>query len=175
LSRASGRTLAVVVSLALVGGPLSAAGTDAGAYKPTGDAVLKANHWPFTVELLSVRHEMRDLPAERSRRAVIEFDGDKRLTVHALRAIDAKRLTSWLRDGYDDARYRDEARIQEILGAFSNALQKDEEAVIQYDAASRTTTVTVGRRAPVQVTGAEFMRATWAVWFEVGDGLVARL
>ncbi|HYD40894.1 MAG TPA: hypothetical protein VEB43_08685 [Anaeromyxobacter sp.] len=178
MASSSCRALAVVLGFAPVTpAVVPAAAPDPGAYVRTGDAILKANHWPFTVELLSVRHDMRDLPAERSRRAVVELDGDKRLTLHTLRELPTERLTSWLRDGLEAAGYRDDERIRAFLSGFPEGnLRKDEEVVIQYDAAAQLTTVTSDRGAPVRVDGVSFMRAIWTVWFgKLGDGLVSRL
>src|SRR5512142_1182267 len=162
----------------LVSPALAAAGAAPDGYHHTGDAVLKANHWPFTIELFAVGHDMRDLPAEKSRQAVIALDTDKRLTLRFLRDMDPDRITRWMENEYAHAGFRDAERVRAVVGAFgADRLAKDEQAVVQYDAATQITTVTVGRGAPIQVKGLDFMRATWAVWFgrALGDGLVAQL
>ncbi len=168
----------VALAAGLVRPTLAAAGAAPDGYHHTGDAVLKANHWPFTIELFAVAHDMKDLPAEKSRQAVIALDTDKRLTLRFLRDMDPDRITQWLENEYARGGFRDAERIRAVVGAFGAArLAKDEQAVIQYDAATQVTTVTVGSGAAVPVKGVDFMRATWAVWFgrSLGDSLVARL
>jgi len=147
----------------------------------TGDAVQTASHWPFKVDLFAIGHDMKQLPGEKSRKAVVELATDKRFTLRMLRAVAVERLKKGLRAGYERNGFKDAARIEALLGALTGEeLAKGAVVTIAFDReAKRTTLSAPGGSATVE--GADFMRATWGIWIgksdpaDMGDRLIADL
>jgi hypothetical protein len=146
----------------------------------TGEAVQTANHWPFTMDVFAIWHEVKELPATRSRQSMIDLLGDKRFALRMLRDVDADRLRAGLREGYRRNGFDDGARIDRLLAPLSGTLPKDRVVWIAYDGPAARTRLVVEGGATATVDGVDFMRATWSIWFgkskpaDLGDALAGR-
>jgi hypothetical protein len=139
----------------------------------------------------TITHEMKALPAAKTRRGVIDADVDKRFTLHAHRDIPCAELKAALRGGF--ARNATtitpsaNAKLQPFLDVCVGTLKAKSTVVIAYNAATKTTLVWMktgaAASAPTTATapGLDFMKAVWSVWLgnveapRTADSLVARL
>jgi hypothetical protein len=172
---------AVAAVVALAARSARATPTSPDGFHRTGSAVQTANHWPFTMDVFAIWHECRDVPATRSRQALVELDADKRFTLRMLRDVDADRLRAGLRDGYHRNGYTDDGRIDRFLSALTGTLPSGKVVWIVYDAPRKTTRLVVDGGATATMDGVAFMEATWSIWLgrskpsELGDALVRDL
>jgi hypothetical protein len=173
--------LAVVVGLVFA--PRIAAAIDRGpdGYYRTGAATQTANHWPFTMDVFAIWHDVRQPPATKSRQAMIDLDADKRFTMRMLRDLDGDKLRAGLRDGYHRNGFTDDAAIDRFLAALPPRLSNGAALWIVYDAAAGQTRLVVDGGQSSSISGAAFMRATWSIWFgrskpaDIGDALMRNL
>lgn len=160
--------LPLLVVVAVIGPARARAGgqDEAADYQRTGQAVQIGNHWPFRIEICSITHEVKRLPAVKSSQAVIDLEADKRLTLEMLRDIDMERFTFMLRAGYRRNGYDDVKRVTALLQALSGKeLKKGDVVTIRYDPATKVTRLAVKGGETSSVEGVDFMRATWSLWF----------
>lgn len=148
----------------------------------TGDSVRVKSIGPFTAKVYAIRHEMKERPAQKSKRAVIDADVDKKFTWTMLRDVDSSKIQKALREAFAMNGYGDQARIGQFVGAFNKEEVKEKSAVvITYDAAAKSTTIWVQNGGRATIAGQDFMKAVWSIWFgkidqaAMGDQLIAKL
>jgi hypothetical protein len=147
----------------------------------TGSGVRTKSVAFVSVKVYAIRHEMKQLPAEKSKRAVLDADVDKRFTWTMLRDVDAAKIQKALTEGYAMNGYADGGKIQSFLGAMNRELSEGTTVTIAYNAATKTTTLAIAGGASASVPGIDFMRATWSLWFgkidqpSLGDAMIANL
>lgn len=149
---------------------------------PTGPSAAAAAKPPKDY---TITHEMKALPAAKTRRGVIDADVDKRFTLDAHRDIPCADLKAALRAGFTRNAYTTNAKISPFVDVCTGTLKARSTVVIAYTAATKTTRVwmKVGAGAPATtaVAGLDFMKATWSVWLgnvdtpRTAESLVARL
>jgi len=171
---------AIAFALALT--PAFAAVQGKDGFYHTGDGIQTAAHWPFTMELFTVAHDTKDIPAVKTRQAMIELDADKRLTLRMLRDVSVSHLKTGLEDRYRLNGYCDADEIHRFLAGLQGlSVPTGSSIVITYDANSKTTTLAAPSGSVTSVQGVKFMEATWSIWFGVskpaslGDQLIAKL
>ena len=76
----------------------------------------------------------------------------------------------------------DAGRIGQFLGAFTGDLKEGQFVTITYDPGAKATTIHVlGGGGSATIPGADFMKATWSIWFgkidqpSLGDALISKL
>lgn len=132
------------------------------------------------IKVYAIDHYMKELPAQKTRQAVIDADTDKRFAWKMLRSVDGKRIKSALREAFEMNGYKDEAKIAPFVEALGGELKEGAEVSIRYDAATKKTTLT-GPSGSASATGVDFMKAVWSVWLgkidqpELGDELIGKL
>lgn len=153
-----------------------------GGYLRTGESVRVLRGREGEVRLYAVAHEMKHTPRERTGQAVVDAEVDKRVTLRMLEDASVEALTGSLRDAYLRNGYTELVNIRAFLGAFQGRdLRSGSYVTVVYDAAAKTTTVTVQGGGTCAVEGVGFMRATWNVWFGktdqpgLAEALLARL
>jgi hypothetical protein len=150
-------------------------------YFHTGDGIRIKTIVFLKIKIYAIGHDMRDLPAIKSKQAVIDAEVDKRLSWKMLRDADGERLQGILREAFSKNSYSDASKIEPFLAAFRGGLKEGDRVVITYSAASKMTTVEVAGVEPVHLSGTEAMRATWSIWFgksddpELADALISRI
>lgn len=149
----------------------------------TGDAVRTKSIGPFTAKVYSIRHDMKERPAAKSKQAVIDADVDKKFTWKMLRDVDSSKIQKALREAFAMNGYGDAGKINTFVGAFNkDEVKENSLVVISYTAANKNVSVWVQNGTTATVPGdAEFMKAVWRIWFgkidqpSMGDQLISRL
>jgi len=172
----------LLLALPILSVPAFAAEFSADGYYHTGDGIQTAAHWPFTLELFSVAHDTKELPASKTRKAMIEMDADKRLTLRMLRDVPTEHLKMGLQDRYQLNGYSNTEKIHQFLTPLHGAtVPTGSTLIISYDAKSKVTTLEAAGGLSASVEGADFMQATWKIWFglskpaTLGDQLLSKL
>lgn len=147
----------------------------------TGHTVIEKDIAVLSVDAYRISHFVRHVPAAPSRAAMIALDDDKRFVLQMLHDVSREDLGEAIREAYTRNGYADAAKVGRCLGAFPGSLREGDVVVIDYRAATKTTTIRVGDGPSTEIAGADFMRGTWSIWFgridpeRVGDDLVAAL
>lgn len=147
----------------------------------TGEGVRTKSLAFITVKAYSIGHWVRALPPEKSKRAVIDLEADKRLAFRMLRNVGQDKIKTMFRDAFALNRYGDARKVEAFVAVFTAELKEGTLTTISYDAARKATTITTERGGTATIAGSDFMRATWSVWFgeseqpALGDALIAKL
>jgi hypothetical protein len=150
-------------------------------YYNTGSGVRTKSVAFLSVKVYSIRHDIKQLPAEKSKRAMIDMDADKKFTWRMMRDVDADKIQDALKDAYKMNGYSDAAKIGTFLGALNKELKEGTFVTISYNAANKTTSLSVSGGGSATVAGADFMKATWSIWFgkidqpSLGDAMIANM
>jgi hypothetical protein len=143
----------------------------------TGEGVRYKKIAFINIKVYAIDHYMKDLPAQKSKQAVIDADVDKRFSWKMLRTVDAEKIKNALREAFAKNGYADGAKIDAFVGAITSELKEGDNVTISYDAAKKATTIS-SPAGKATVAGEDFMRATWSIWFgkidqkDLGDRLL---
>ena len=85
----------------------------------TGDAVRTKSVGPFTAKVYSIRHDMKEKPATKSKQAVIDADVNKVFTCVMKRDVDSVKIQKALRDAFALNGYGDAGKINQFVAAFN--------------------------------------------------------
>src|SRR5258708_2930360 len=110
-------------------------------YYHTGDGVRTKTIAIITAKVYAIRHDMKELPAQKSKQAVINIDTDKKFTWMMLRDVDNEKIQKALREAFAMNGYGDQVKIGQFVSAFSKELKEKAAVSIAYTAASKTTTI----------------------------------
>lgn len=149
----------------------------------TGDAVRVKSIGPFTAKVYAIRHDMKEKPATKSKKAVIDADVDKKFTCVMLRDVDSKKIQDALRDAFKLNGFQERERVEQFVAAFGKASEVKEKStwVISYNAGAKSTSLWVSGGGSSTVAGEDFMKAVWSIWFgridqpSMGDQLISLL
>jgi hypothetical protein len=147
----------------------------------TGDGVRVKKVVFVNVKVYAISHAMKQLPATKSKQAVIDMDTDKKIAFRMLRDVDAEKLQNAMKEGFEMNGYSDGGKIGQFVGAFSNEIKEGQWVTIKYDSAAKTTTIMVQGSGSATVGGVDFMRAVWSLWFgnidqpALGDSMISRM
>lgn len=148
----------------------------------TGDAVRTKSVGPFTAKVYSIRHDMKERPATKSKQAVIDAATDKKFTWRMLRDVDTVKIKKALTEAFQMNGFSDASRIGPFVNAFNQEEIKENSAVvISYNAAAKNVSIWVQGGGRATVAGEDFMKAVWSIWFgkidqpSMGDQLISKL
>lgn len=147
----------------------------------TGSGIRVKTILVVDVNVYSISHFMQERPAEKSKRAVIDADVNKKFECKLMRDIEGEKLATALKEAYAKNNYTDKAKIDKVLGAFPKELKEGQKFSIKYDAEKKATTFTVDGQGSVTVDSVEFMKGTWSIWFgnidqkNLGNQLISKL
>jgi hypothetical protein len=150
-------------------------------YFHTGEGIRYKKVAIVNVKVYAIKHAMKQLPAQKSKQAVIDIDTDKRIKLTMLRDVDAEKIQGALRDGYAMNGYGDAAKINSFVGAMNRELKEGSSVTITYSSATKSTSISVEGAGSASVAGEDFMRATWSLWFgkidqpALGDAMISRI
>jgi hypothetical protein len=150
-------------------------------YTLTGTGVRVKTIGAVNIDVYRISHYMEQLPATRSREAVIDMDTSKKFVWTMLRDVDRASIVKALRDAYALNQYSDTPKIERFVAAFEGDLKSGAEVTIAYDPGAKATTVTVAGGGTATVAGVDFMKATWRIWLgkidqpRLSDELIGRL
>ncbi len=148
----------------------------------TGDSVRTKSVGPFTAKVYAIRHDMKERPGAKAKQAVIDADVDKKFTWKMLRDVDSGKIQKALREAFQMNGYADQGKINAFVAAFNkDEVKEDSSVVISYNAGNKAVTIWVQNGTSATVSGADFMKAVWSIWFgridqpSMGDQLIAKL
>jgi hypothetical protein len=171
------RTLVALVALGMFATSAAALERDRDGYFHTGDGVRVKKVAFIHVKVYAIDHYMKDLPAQKSKQAVIDANVDKRFSWKMLRSVDAEKIKNALREAYAKNGYSDAGKINPFVDAITKELKEGDAVTIKYDAAKKATTIT-SPAGSATIPGEDFMKATWSIWFgkidqkDLGDELL---
>lgn len=148
----------------------------------TGDAVRTKSVGPFTAKVYSIRHDMKEKPATKSKQAVIDADVDKKFTWRMLRDVDSAKIKKALTEALQMNGFNDGARTGQFVSAFNKEEVKENSAVvISYNATAKNVTIWVQNMGSATIAKQDFMKAVWSIWLgkidqpSMGDQLISKL
>jgi hypothetical protein len=150
-------------------------------WKHTGTGVRVKTVVVVDVDVYEISHYMKELPASKSKRAVIDAETSKKIVLKMLRDVDKEKMIQALRDAYALNGYTDKAKIDQAMGVVTGELKEKTLVTIQYDAEKQTTSVRVAGGGSASIPGIDFMKATWSIWFakidqpKLGDKLISKI
>jgi hypothetical protein len=183
MKRSAFLVLLLTVLFALLGSPVASA-LDKGAdgWFHTGDGIRVKTIAFVNFKVYAIGHDMKDLPDAKSKQAVIDQDTTKRFTWRMLRDVEKEKIQNALKEAYAMNGFGDGGKIGQFVGAFTGDLKEGQYVTITYDAGAKATTIRVlGGGGSATVPGADFMKATWSVWFgkidqpSLGDALISKM
>lgn len=171
--------VAALVALLAAAAPLRAAD-----WMLTGTGVRVKTIAFIDIDVYEISHFMKQAPASRSKQAVIDADVPKKFVWRMMRDVDREKIHDALTSAFAMNGYKDQAKINALLGAFKaelkEGLKEGSQITIQYDPEKKSTTALVGGSS-ASVAGVDFMKAVWSIWFgkidqpKLGDQLIGRL
>lgn len=159
--------IAAVLAGILVATTLPSPSVEGFVHTGTGVRVKKVLF--ISAKVYEIRHYMRMLPANRTRKAVIDADVDKVVSWRMLRDVDEEKIRGAMKGAYALNGYKDDALLNRALTVFGGGLREGEQLSVRYDAAKKTTTFLRDKNRKVAIEGGAFMRATWSMWFGASD------
>lgn len=174
------RTKAPVILALFAAVFLAATSLWADDWKLTGSGIRVKTVVMVDVNVYAISHFMKELPATKSKRAVIDMDVDKKFVWSMKRDVDHEKIIGALKDAFAMNGYADAGKINRFIGAFKGELKENASVSIVYSAEKKATTVSVGGNTAT-VEGVEFMKATWSIWLgkidqpKLGDQLISKL
>ena len=179
----SPRRILLTLVLALVTVASGAFALDRGpnGYFHTGDATRVKKVLFKNFEVYAIGHDMKELPPQKSKQAVIDMDVNKRFTWTMKRTVGAEKIRDALGEAYAMNGYNDKGKIGQFLAVFKNDLNEGSWVTITYEADKKTTTLAVQGGGSASVPGVDFMKATWSIWFgkiddpSIGNALISKL
>jgi hypothetical protein len=175
------RVLLFTLVALFVASPLWALEPGKDGWYHTGDGVRVKQVAIITAKVYGIRHDMKCLPATKSKQAVIDAMCDKKFSWKMLRDVDAEKIQKALRDAFAMNGYGDQAKIGQFVGAISKEMKEDTLVSIAFNAAAHTTTIWISYGSQATIAGDDFMKAVWSIWFgkidqpSLGDALISRL
>lgn len=150
-------------------------------WKLTGSGVRVKTVAFIDVNVYAISHYMKDLPATKSKQAVIDMDTGKKFVWTMKRDVDKEKIVKALQDAFAMNGYSDAGKIGQFTGAFSADLKEKSHVTIVYDADKKNTTVTEDGGGSATIDGVDFMKGVWSIWFgnidqkTLGDQLISKL
>lgn len=142
-------------------------------------------------KIYDIFHSIKELPETKSKQALIDAPTDKRFTMvfrevpMLLKPIvggsawPKDKISGSFREGFAANGFTNQEKIDKFVGAITQDLGAKDTIFIQYNATTKTTTITAkGTKASVE--GEDFMKAVWSIWFgkidqkDLSDALVAK-
>lgn len=151
-----------------------------GDWKLTGSGVRVKTIAIVDINVYAISHFMKELPATKSKQAVIDAETGKKFVWTMKRDVDNEKITKALSEAFAMNGYTDAGKIASFIGAFKSELKEKATVTIVYDADKKETTVKTDSGSAT-VGGSDFMHAVWSIWFakidqpKLGDALISQL
>lgn len=160
---------ATAISVALVG-VASASSPGPSGYFQTGSHV----HRTGGAHDFTVVHDIKELPAQRTAGALVEADVEKRFVVYVLGDVPCSTLTNMLEAGAIREGMSGATAAGIVHACPSGSLKRGTRAVVAYDPATKTTSISAEGRGTASFQGLPAMRQIWGVWLGAGAPAGAR-
>lgn len=177
----SSKSLFLTVLLAVLAFAGTAFADDLDGLTQTGSSVRVKTVLLVDVNVYKIDHYMKELPASKSKQAVIDKETKKAFVWTMKRDVENQKIVDALKDAFKMNGYTDETKIKSFIGAFSGDLKEKGKVKIVYDADAKKTTVTVDGGGTATVEGVDFMKGVWSIWFgkidqkKLGDELISKI
>ena len=181
LVRTKGLAVMILMSLLLAVSGAWALDPGADGFYFTGSGVRTKSVAFIDVKVYAISHFMKKLPDQKSKRAVIDIDVDKKIAWKMLRDVDAEKIQTALKEAFAMNGYSDAGKIGKFMSAFSAELKENATVGIVYNSEKKTTSVTVKGGGNATVEGVDFMKAVWSIWFgkidqpKLGDAMISKI
>jgi hypothetical protein len=142
-------------------------------------------------KIYDIFHSIKELPDTKSKQALIDAPTDKRFTmvfrevplllkpIVGGSAWPKDKIIGSFREGFAANGFTNKEKIDKFVGTVTQDLAAKDTIFIQYNAASKTTTITA-KGAKASIEGEDFMKAVWSLWFgkidqkDLSDALIAK-
>jgi hypothetical protein len=147
----------------------------------TGSGVRTKSIAFVSVKVYAIRHDMKALPASKSKQAIVDADVDKKITFRMLRDVDQDKIQNALKEAYLMNGFSDGSKTGPFLAAMNKELKEGTYVTISYNSTAKTTSISVSNGGNASAAGVDFMKATWSIWFgkidqpSLGDAMMANL
>lgn len=136
----------------------------AASFTTTGSAIRVKKIAFVSVNVYAITHQMKDVPETRSAQEFINAETDKRFILKMKRDVDSAKISAAFNDAYALNGYSNKANQDTFSSVLTGDLKENDTITISYSAATKTTTCNYGGKTS-SVTGSDFMKATWSIWF----------
>jgi len=116
-----------------------------------------------SVNVYEITHFMKDIPAK-SATEVINADTDKKFTLKLKRDLEAEKIANAIKDAFGLNGYSNSANINNFSSVLTGDLKENDTITIAYNSTTKSTSCYSGGKT-ASVTGVDFMKATWSIWF----------
>jgi hypothetical protein len=143
---------------------LSITAASADDWKLTGSGVRVKTIAFVDINVYAISHYMKELPGEKSAKAIIDADVGKKFVWTLKRDLPQEKVQGAITDAFKMNGYSDQPKIDAYLAAFAGELKEGSNVTIEYDADAKKVKVTtsVGKAS---VDGVDFMKGVWSIWF----------
>jgi len=135
----------------------------------TGEGIREKNFALVHIQAYTISHWVKTQPSTSTRSAMIDLEADKRFSIRMLRDVGASRMKGMFRDAFALNGYRDLAKVETFLAAFTRDFTNGDRVEIAYVAEGQTTSISVQGGGSATLQGRDFMRAVWSLWFGQTD------
>jgi len=129
----------------------------------TGSGVRVKKIAFVSVNVYNITHSMKDIPVK-SAIEVINADTDKKFVLKLMRDLDADKIASAIKEAFAANGYTNTANINNFSGVLTGDLKENDLITIAYNSTSKSTSCSSGGKTAT-VSGIDFMKATWSIWF----------
>ncbi|MBI3394764.1 MAG: hypothetical protein HY042_02905, partial [Spirochaetia bacterium] len=161
----------ILLLLALSFAAVSAQQKSADGYYTTGQGVRVKKILFAGVNVYWIKHEIKEIPADKTPSGLVNADVDKRFVMQMLRDVESDKIVGAIREAYTLNGFGDAGRVNALWAGVigKGELKKDDIIVINYIAASKTVSIWYGRggqgRGSSAAGGIDLMKGTWSIWF----------
>ena len=151
-----------------------------GDWKLTGSGIRVKTIAIIDVNVYAISHYMKELPATKSKQAVIDAETGKKFVWTMKRDVDHEKISKALTEAFAMNGYADAGKIGTFMSAFKSELKEKSSVTISYDADKKETTVKTDSGSAT-VAGSDFMKAVWSIWLakidqpKLGDALISQM
>jgi hypothetical protein len=151
-----------------------------GDWKLTGSGTRVKTIAIVDVNVYAISHYMKEIPATKTKQAVIDADTDKKFVWTMKRDVDNEKISKALTEAFAMNGYTDAGKIASFMGAFKSELKEKATVTISYDSTKKETTVKTDSGSAT-IGGVDFMKGVWSIWFakidqpKLGDALISQL
>jgi hypothetical protein len=176
----SRRKLAVFLAV-LAAAVLSVTSLLADDWKLTGSGTRVKTIAFIDIKVYDISHYMKELPATKSKQAVIDMDTGKKFVWTFKRDVPQEKVVNASKEAFAMNGYTDAAKIATYVSAFTGELKEGTHVTITYDPGPKNVTIKVENGGTQTIDGVDFMKAVWSVWFgkidqpKLGDQLISKL
>lgn len=149
------------ISLLILGLELFAQAKD---YTTTGSGIRVKKVAFVNVNVYSITHQMKDVPATRTAQDFINAETDKRLILKMKRDVPAEKIVTAINEAYTLNGYSNKSNQDTMSSVLTGDLKENDTITIAYNASNKTVTCNYAGKTS-SVSGADFMKATWSIWF----------